>query len=265
VDEHLGTDGEENYGFKIAAASPDLHGTSNIQIRFSDGTISEVTPTDSGELVAEILANFIELVNSAPDGASLLELGSRARSGISYRSAFSPGINYTGVDISDGPNVDVVADLHVLSSKLTEKYDFVFSVSVFEHLLMPWVAAVELNKVMANGGYAYIQSHPTWPMHDEPWDFFRFSKYAWKGIFNSYTGFEILAADHGQEARILPLSDHSEAFARILPMYDHDKTLIGINDQPTFLASACLIRKISEPGVEWSCDPSSIFDLNYSH
>lgn len=252
VNEHLGSAGNEDYGFKIVAASQNLHGISNIQIRFSDGTVNEMAPTESGNRVAEILADFIEMVNSAPDGATLVELGSRARSGNSYRSAFSSRTRYTGVDISDGPNVDIVADLHMLSSKLTEKFDFAFSVSVFEHLLMPWVAAVELNKVMANGGYAYIQSHPTWPLHDEPWDFFRFSKYAWKGIFNTYTGFEILAAEHGLEARIMPLSDHCEA-------------LIGMNEHPTFLASACLIKKISEPTVDWSCDPSNLVDLNYSH
>lgn len=265
VDKYLGTHGKEDYGYKITAVSQHPPGISNIQLRYSDGTVNEVAQPESGIRIAKTLADFIEMVNSAPDGASLLELGSRARSGNSYRSAFSSRTRYTGVDISDGPNVDVVADLHVLSSKLSEKFDFAFSVSVFEHLLMPWVAAVELNKVMADNGCAYIQSHPTWPLHDEPWDFFRFSKYAWKGIFNSYTGFEILAAEHGLEARILPLSDHCEALDKILPMCDHGEALVGLNEHPTFLASACLVRKISEPTVDWNCDPSNLVDLNYSH
>jgi hypothetical protein len=45
-------------------------------------------------------------------GSKLLELGSRARSGNVVEFG---QVDYTGVDIMAGPNVDIVADVHYLS------------------------------------------------------------------------------------------------------------------------------------------------------
>ena len=67
---------------------------------------------------------------------------------------------------------------------------------------MPWVAAVELGHVMRLGGLVYVQSHQTWPVHDAPWDFWRFSKYGWDTLFHTYSGFEVIAAEMGEPASI---------------------------------------------------------------
>jgi hypothetical protein len=115
---------------------------------------------------------------------------------------------------------------------------------------MPWVAAIELNKVLNVAGLAFIQSHPAWPLHDEPWDFFRFSKEAWTGIFNAYTGFEIVDSAYGIEGRTLPVAADSGS-------------LQGLDSKRTFLATACLARKISAPQVDWSCDPTVLYGQHY--
>ena len=77
----------------------------------------------------------------------VLEIEARARSGITHRERFSPPAKYVGLDISPGPNVDVVGDAQHLSRVVTGKFDAVFSVATFEHLLMPWKVVLELNKV----------------------------------------------------------------------------------------------------------------------
>jgi SAM-dependent methyltransferase len=54
----------------------------------------------------------------------------------------------------DGEGVDPVGDVHKLSQSFPlGHFDFVFSVSVFEHLLFPWKAVLEINKVLKTGGY----------------------------------------------------------------------------------------------------------------
>lgn len=59
----------------------------------------------------------------------VLEIGSRARSGISLKHLFRPPRHYTGFDISPGPNVDVVGDAHNLSHHLPHhSFDAAFSV-----------------------------------------------------------------------------------------------------------------------------------------
>ena len=253
VAEFLNSDDEREYGFRVSAVTT-ISGLdhSNISLIFPGGIIVEQMPTNPEFIGHEVFDRFVKTVADSAPGASMIELGSRARSGNTYKHLFPTLSTYTGVDMNPGNNVDVVQDIHTLSRAITSQYDFAFSVSVFEHLLMPWVAAVELNKVLVDGGLAYIQSHPTWPLHDEPWDFFRFSKHAWQGLFNSFTGFEILDAAYGMEASIMPASMAG-------------CSLKDIEMQRSFLLSGCLIKKISEPQVDWQCDPSGFYSSSYSY
>lgn len=237
-------------GFRICAFLPEPCDHSSIEVIFADGTALRAQPAKLGKL-DQLIMRFRELVKEKPDG-HMIEIGSRARSGNSYRHLFEGLKNYTGLDITDGPNVDVVGDAHRLSKVAKTKFDFAFSVSVFEHLIMPWVAAYELSLVMKIGGYGYIQSHPAWPLHEVPWDFFRFSEHAWHGLFNSYTGFEIVDCGYQLPAMIA---------GRTLG----GPSVQGLDRQETYLLSGCLIKKTSEPSVDWFCDVSKIYDLAYSH
>ena len=65
---------------------------------------------------------------------------------------------------------------------------------------MPWKVALEINKILRPGGSLWISSHQTVGLHDSPWDYWRFSRDSWTGIFNKNTGFEIVAtvSDHNQ-------------------------------------------------------------------
>lgn len=183
---------------------------------------------------------------------SLLEIGSRARSGASYRSWFPADIDYVGMDITAGPNVDVIADAHHLTLEIHRTFDFIFSIAVFEHILMPWKVALEMNRVLNDGGIALIISHAAWPLHEEPWDFWRYSKDAWKGLFNKHTGFEVIEAQY-------------QFPAKIVPKYIHDPNFEKMSLGNTFLISGCLIRKIGAPSVEWSANVAEIYNLAYDH
>ena len=89
-------------------------------------------------------SQFHQLVRDpAPQVA--VEVGSRARSGNLYRDWLPDTCRYVGFDIHAGPNVDVVGDAHRLSAHIDHGcVDVAWSISTFEHLAMPWVAAVEL-------------------------------------------------------------------------------------------------------------------------
>lgn len=179
-----------------------------------------------------------------------MEIGSRARSGNSYREWFPAGIDYVGLDVSSGRNVDVVGDAHEMP--ISRRFDHMFSVSVFEHLLMPWKVALEMNRCMNDGGTALIVSHASFPLHDEPWDFWRFSKEAWRGIFNAHTGFDVMEA-------------HYRYPASIVPRYVSDNGFEGLYSAPGFLTSGCLVKKIGEPKVQWGAKVSDVFDVQYTH
>jgi SAM-dependent methyltransferase len=137
--------------------------------------------------------------------SSVLEIGSRAVSDTTRRGLFNRSTRYVGMDIMAGPNVDVVGDAHELSRLFPqERFDGVFSLSVFEHLLMPWKVVLEINAVLKPGGLVYVLTHPTWPPHELPWDFWRFQPNSFWALFNRATGFELLSCTTFEPARLIP-------------------------------------------------------------
>jgi SAM-dependent methyltransferase len=143
---------------------------------------------------ASLLFNeFIDRVNR--DHLKVLEIGSRIVSpGSSSKRPLFPGAeSFTGFDIYPDENTDVVGDAHKLSRYFPEeKFDAVFSVAVFEHLAMPWVVAREINKILKTGGITFHVSHFSWPLHEVPWDFYRYSDEGFKSLFPPPMGYKIL-------------------------------------------------------------------------
>lgn len=192
---------------------------------------------------------FIGLVNGAGAGAMLLDIGGRDRSAIDRRGLFSNS-DVTVFDIVPGANVDVVGDAHRLSEYFPEnKFDFALSVSVFEHLLMPWKVAFEMAKVLKIGGIGFVHTHQTIGIHDAPWDFYRFSSYCWPGLFNAHTGFEIIESQMDTENYILPFIPREGNM-------DYEKSA-GCE------SSAVMIRKVGDPKVEWNVGIDDILNSQY--
>lgn len=204
-----------------------------------------------GDKAHQLSADFLKLLAAkTDDDCRFLEIGSRARSGVVNRHFAPPGWEYSGFDILAGPNVDIVGDAHELSSFYPqEHFDAVMAISVIEHILMPWKLAIELNKVMKIGGIGFMFTHQCWPLHDQPWDFWRFSDEAWKALFNPATGFEIISAQMGEPAYIVA--------AKIHPATAFAETPAG------FLASSVLFRKISETDLQWPVSVNKVLDTQY--
>lgn len=243
--------GDGHTGYRLVAITGHQPDNSQFGVRFGDvGPILRRTLPNTND-AHDMLNEFAATIAATP-GGSMIELGSRARSGNVYTDLFPSLSRYVGTDIMAGPNVDVVADAHTLSRSVKGQFDYAFSVSVFEHLIMPWVAAYELNKILKPGGLIYMQSHPAYPLHDEPWDFFRFCENAWIGLFNKFTGFEVLKTGYSLPASVVPQNASNGA-------------LQGLDMANTYLVSAVIARKISKPSVNWPVDPTTIADLSYSH
>jgi SAM-dependent methyltransferase len=172
-------------------------------------------------------------------GYSVLEVGSRNSD---LRALFRGCRSYTGMDIHPGKNVDVVGDAHRLTEIFPgQRFDAVFSISVFEHLALPWKAALEMSRVLNVGGVLFVSTHPTWPAHELPWDFWRFSAEALKALLNPRLGFEVLCCDEGLPGLLLSLSS--------------DKATRGVYGQPVRLGVTAVARKVAEP------DPSLRWDI----
>lgn len=195
-----------------------------------------------------IYQKFLELLD-LNKCRTMLDIGGRDRSKLDRSKQF-PNIDVTVLDIIDGNNVDVVGDAHELSKTFQpDSFDSVYSVCVFEHILMPWKVAVEINKILKIGGVGMIFTHQTLGMHDLPWDFWRFSSDSWDSIFNNRTGFEIVDRAMDAESYILPF------------IYRPDKKLA--ERSAGYEGTAVLVRKIGNATVNWDVGLSEIINTQY--
>ena len=189
------------------------------------------------EAVHHTFGLFMQAVENMAPGC-VVEIGARARSGVTRRHLIPGKHKYLGVDIRDGENVDLVLDAHQLSRQINPiSVDALFCFSVFEHLAMPWKVALEINKILKVGGVGFIMTHQSWPVHDAPWDYWRFADQSWKALFNRQTGFALLDAKMSDPAYIVP---------RIAAP---DRLFDG--EAGGFLQSAAFFQKTSETTLSW--------------
>ena len=109
----------------------------------------------------------------------ILDVGSYSVNG-SVKPIFSKGI-YVGMDMSSGPNVDVVANCHDIPFK-DNYFNIVISISCFEHDDMFWLSFLEICRVTKKGGYIYINAPSNGPYHGHPTDNWRFYKDSWSSL-----------------------------------------------------------------------------------
>lgn len=199
-----------------------------------------------------VRTRFFDAVN-AVHGAHVLEIGARARSGTLYRHLLASHVHYVGMDILDGPNVDVVGDAHALSRHFAPStIDALFSISVFEHLAMPWKVILEMNRILKTGGLVFVGTHPLYPHHDRPWDFYRFTEDGFRALFNRATGFEIIEVQEGLPCRVIPLG--------------FEPSMRGMaRHQDAHLAVSLYARKISDPDprMRWDVDLQEVLETHY--
>lgn len=180
---------------------------------------------------------------------TLLDIGGRARSGYRHAGAFDQ-CDVTVTDIIADPSVDTVTDVHRMSADLgAGRFDFAMCISVFEHLLMPWKAVLEINTVLKPGGVILVQTHQTVGLHDTPWDYYRFSDESWKGLFNRHTGFQIEHTLMSSFQHIIPLH-----FYGVYPGFEGAG---GFND------SAVIARKTAATQLAWPVELRDIVQGNY--
>ena len=200
----------------------------------------------------QVFPEFVSLVG-AMTSPTVLELGSRNVTGVSHRGNFPNAGRYIGVDIHPGEGVDLVGDAHRLSELVAPgSVDAAYSVSVFEHLVYPWKAMLELNRVLKPGGLLFVSTHPAWPAHELPWDFWRFPVAGLNHLFVPDTGFEVVLAAEGIPAKIYSLSN--------------DPPTRGVRDFHVNLGVGVLARKTGEFNADklrWDIDTREVVTSEY--
>ena len=112
-------------------------------------------------------------------GARVLEVGSYDINGSvrPYVESLKPAI-YIGVDISDGPSVDVVVDCEDLTAVVGDRsWDVVICTEMLEHVPNWRTCMRELVSAVSPGGYLLLTTRsPGFPYHGFPGDYWRFTR-----------------------------------------------------------------------------------------
>lgn len=104
-----------------------------------------------------------------------------------FNSAWYVGLNYGTVSASP----DIVGDAQQLPIK-TGCADIVFSTQVIEHVPHPDKLVREAYRILKPGGVLLLTGPFYWPLHEEPHDYFRFTRYGFEHMLTA-VGFNIMS------------------------------------------------------------------------
>lgn len=162
--------------------------------------VMRIGPTDTDHVTPLFIDRLAK--TKRPD---VLELGTRRwEDRPTHHAAWVPVLgSHVMSDVTEGTDVDVVADAHDLAPFGDGSFDAVIAVSVWEHLARPWIAAQAVARVLRPGGLAYIATHQTFPIHGYPSDYFRFSTEALDLLFTD-AGLTMLGVGYCYPCKIQP-------------------------------------------------------------
>lgn len=127
----------------------------------------------------------------------ILDVGSYNVNGC-YRSLLGKyDCEYVGMDISKGPNVDVVvSDPYNWKELKDNSFDFIISGNAFEHIEYPWLTMEQVSSKLKPGGICCILTPFNLKEHKYPLDCYRYypdgmialAKWASLSVINCTTG-----------------------------------------------------------------------------
>jgi SAM-dependent methyltransferase len=110
-----------------------------------------------------------------------------------YEKMFEGKIEkYTGCDIiqSNLNKVDILCEANKIPIE-DAAFETVFSTQTIEHVADHQGLVNEAYRLLKPGGHFIVSGPFTWPLHEEPYDYFRFTKHGFRHIIEK-AGFEVV-------------------------------------------------------------------------
>ena len=152
------------------------------------------------------LKKFIECnASKIPSDAHVLQVGSGGR----VEKIMTPlrekrGFKLTTLDIDPARKPDIVAD--IIDYDPGECFDYILVIEVLEHIKHPHAAAQNLYKLLKPGGTLVLSTPFLFPLHDRPYDYFRFTKYGLAELFGHFDRVVIKERDSWAEVHCVFLA-----------------------------------------------------------
>jgi len=144
----------------------------------------------------EFLKEYIQ--RTAPKNKKILEIGSFLVGGqeqLNLRSLFDCSNTFTGMDMRNGPGVDIVANSHDIPIEDGEA-DIIINYNTLEHDDDPFKSMQEMHRCLANDGVLLTSTPCYFYIHDYPSDYFRYTPSGIKLLGKSFKYNKVVAFGH---------------------------------------------------------------------
>lgn len=122
--------------------------------------------------------------------------------------------NYVGLDIESGLNYDNIRPDFFWNGIAmpfeNETFDVVLSTEVLEHVLNPDIYLLEVKRVLKPGGVFFFTVPFLMPLHEIPYDYYRYTPYALEDIFKRAGFFNI---------NIKPMGGYNAALGQMIGLW----------------------------------------------
>ena len=137
-----------------------------------------------------LIKRFVRLIaETLPISEPIYEFGALQVSGqegfADIRTLF-PGKKYVGADIREGTGVDVILNLHHINLP-PESVGTVLILDTLEHVEFPRKAIEEAHRILKSNGILVISSVMYFPIHDYPYNYWRFTPEAFRSLLKPFT------------------------------------------------------------------------------
>ena len=145
--------------------------------------------------LTKYIDQYIKIIDDENDGLSKLKVLNIGSGGDIEKYLIEKFKFVKSIDIDQSRNPDQVIDICNKKEleKLTFRPDLICIFEVLEHTENPVSAVSNIFTILDNGGYVLFSSPFIFHIHDEPYDFYRFTKYGLKHLFRDFAKVEILS------------------------------------------------------------------------
>jgi len=178
--------------------------------------------------------DFVAIIaKDIPTAEPVCEFGSLqvpGQEGFADLRQFFEGKQYIGADMREGLGVDKILNLHDIDLP-SEHIGTVLSLNTLEHVEYPHKAMEEIYRILKPDGIAVISSVMDFPIHDYPYDYWRFTPEAFKSLlkpfadsFIGYVGreeFPHTIVGIGFKASSPPLAQFEEDYKKMKASYEY--------------------------------------------
>lgn len=196
---------------------------------------------------------YRQISKTLPPGSRVLDLGAGE---CAYKDKFFKHTYYTALDFCKGDpgfdysRINLFSDISSLPFRI-QAFDFVFCFQVLEHLPEPKKAMLEMSRVLKPNGKLFLSTPQSWPQHQKPYDFYRFTSFGLNYLFRE-SGFDVVwIKPFGGYFRFLSLN--LKGFHKILFDYPKRNILLKAVLFPLEAVSILMLR-ILAPILLFSMD-----------